>query len=802
LRKLSELPYQQARGELWEDAFDTLTDFAFLESKATECGVVQRADGATAHTGVYQIEEDCRRVLLAQPPVGGEALADLLAALTSCAHHLENEPAALAALVHNLLSNDCGEASAAAPVLARARAHLSGRNWLRLGSRGAPQIRHALARVLTHGAPVRAVAWARRGDLVVSAADDVVKVWDVRTGALLASHSWGGTPLHAVALSPDGSCLAVGTDEGLVLFARPREPSGQRTLVAARSPVACLAWSPAGDLLAYAEGWSVKLVAVRDGAGAPAGTLSSDLEFQPPHFLRWSPQGDVLLGGCRFGWRLWRLRDGSLTRHRTSAPVTAIDWSRSGDALALALAVARPGRMQRGREQGVVDLLAPDGALIRRLDLASGPVRALAWSPAGSTLATASMNERTIGVYGVGMGMDVSDLVGLLKGDAAPVAAEDLILLWDARTGQRGGVLRGHRLPVAALDWSADGAHLASGSEDGTVWLWQAGAKKPDDLALGQGHLDRIRAAAICPGGSTFATVSDDTTVRFWDFAGHAPMVVEKGEFAITAFAWAPESQYDLVVADRGRRVGRIARTDEGWFRRSVRVRNLISGTLARLPGSSFVVGVLAWSPCGELLAAGGDRLAVWDVPMGRCLVKLRPAAPVTALAWSDDGRRLAWAERGGRVLICDRAPQWRPAALPARRASGTALLWWDGRLLAAGGEDGAIVLWNVEAADPCWEARPARSAVTCLGRQRDGPLLVAGFGDTGLRLLDGASGRTESVVFVPSPVLCLRAGQATVDVVDDGTAQGARPGAYSFVLEPARPGHGEGEGHGGLDGP
>src|SRR5262245_2463663 len=34
LRKLAELPYQQTRGELWDDLFATLTDFRFLERKA------------------------------------------------------------------------------------------------------------------------------------------------------------------------------------------------------------------------------------------------------------------------------------------------------------------------------------------------------------------------------------------------------------------------------------------------------------------------------------------------------------------------------------------------------------------------------------------------------------------------------------------------------------------------------------------------------------------------------------------------------------------------------------------------
>jgi len=74
-RGLSELPYHLTEAELWDDIFETLTDFQFLEHKAAEVGVVEStgADGETqtSYTGAYQLQEDYERALEAMPGEGG-----------------------------------------------------------------------------------------------------------------------------------------------------------------------------------------------------------------------------------------------------------------------------------------------------------------------------------------------------------------------------------------------------------------------------------------------------------------------------------------------------------------------------------------------------------------------------------------------------------------------------------------------------------------------------------------------------------------------------------------------------------
>ena len=71
---LSELPYHLTQAELYEEVFQTLTDFKFLEHKAAEVGVLVRTNEignpANTYTGVLQLQEDYERALQVMP--GGE----------------------------------------------------------------------------------------------------------------------------------------------------------------------------------------------------------------------------------------------------------------------------------------------------------------------------------------------------------------------------------------------------------------------------------------------------------------------------------------------------------------------------------------------------------------------------------------------------------------------------------------------------------------------------------------------------------------------------------------------------------
>jgi hypothetical protein len=74
-RGLSELPYHLTMAEEWDQVYETLTDFRFLEEKAAQVGVVESEDEegqvVKTYTGVFQLQEDYDRALEAMPGEGG-----------------------------------------------------------------------------------------------------------------------------------------------------------------------------------------------------------------------------------------------------------------------------------------------------------------------------------------------------------------------------------------------------------------------------------------------------------------------------------------------------------------------------------------------------------------------------------------------------------------------------------------------------------------------------------------------------------------------------------------------------------
>jgi hypothetical protein len=72
---LSELPYHLTQAARFEEVYQTLTDFKFLEHKAAEVGVLERKDEkgnlVKTYTGVLQLQDDFERTLETIPGDGG-----------------------------------------------------------------------------------------------------------------------------------------------------------------------------------------------------------------------------------------------------------------------------------------------------------------------------------------------------------------------------------------------------------------------------------------------------------------------------------------------------------------------------------------------------------------------------------------------------------------------------------------------------------------------------------------------------------------------------------------------------------
>jgi WD40 repeat protein/serine/threonine protein kinase len=251
---------------------------------------------------------------------------------------------------------------------------------------------------------------------------------------------------------------------------------------------------------------------------------------------------------------------------------------------------------------------AATGRLLKGWRADPGTVAALAFSPDGRTLASATLSP------------------------------SENVRLWEAATGRLVATLQGHTDQVRSVAFSPGGSRLASAGSDRTIRLWDAATGNP--LATCPGHLDQVRSVAFSPDGRTLASASNDRTVRLWDVATGRERRVCRGLKKCAAVAFAPDGSI-LGSADEG---GDITL----WNPVTGESRTPIHGDLEQL-------FTLTFSPDGRTLAAAGSSrvIRIWDVVTGQELLTLPGhAAQINAVAFSPDGRTLASCSHDGAVKL------------------------------------------------------------------------------------------------------------------------------------------------------
>lgn len=100
--------------------------------------------------------------------------------------------------------------------------------------------------------------------------------------------------------------------------------------------------------------------------------------------------------------------------------------------------------------------------------------------------------------------------------------------MWDIQSKKIRNIFAGHEQDIYSLDFARNGRHIASGSGDKTVRLW--------DIDVGQQVLtlsieDGVTTVAISPDGRYVAAGSLDRSVRVWDStSGYLVERLEGGE--------------------------------------------------------------------------------------------------------------------------------------------------------------------------------------------------------------------------------------------------------------------------------
>jgi WD40 repeat protein len=256
--------------------------------------------------------------------------------------------------------------------------------------------------------------------------------------------------------------------------------------VAVVSPVASVAFSPDGKLLAVGGYQEVRLI--DPSSGKLLATLSGHADYV--RSLAFSPDGKMLAAAGGPPQRSGEIKIWGLSTHQLLKTLVghkdciySVAWSKDGKLLA------------SGSYDKMVKLWdVATGREVKNLQDHIDAVFAVAFSPDGKHLASGSQDRS--------------------------------VKIWDIASGQRLYTLSDASDGLTSIAYSPSGKQIAAAGYDKTIYVWQVGDTDGHLLRSLIADEDSILAIAWTPDGKMLVTSSSDGSIRFRDATTLDPISV------------------------------------------------------------------------------------------------------------------------------------------------------------------------------------------------------------------------------------------------------------------------------------
>ena len=544
IRKCVELPFQQTKAKLWDEITNSLCNLKFIEAK-TSANLIN--DLIIDYDTASEAKEITEALQL--------NLKSYAVYVRSKSHIISNRSWLVIQEAFNISQNN--KVSESANLLIHDPSFIK-RPWLRLVNRPELPKNTTLITMIGHEGAVRTHSITQNGKRIISVGEDnSLRIWDINTGKCLSKIYPKFENITELAISPEGSNVFINTKcNGIYLY---NLENGQ---------ISCLVHSPENytfmrffsdpELMILTE----DRIQIREIA-----TGKIIREFALPCGITCfttSLNGNIALAGhVDLSIRVWNLQTGG--HHFLQFPfaenrdlgihVNAIILSTDGR-----FAVSSSWELQA--YQGSVKFWDVESKVVIKSKLFRSQIKAITLTNDNRRVVIAINNQILLWDLESDILLDeLSDHVGSISEikitpdnlNGVSSDTDGLIKVWSLPNGPLAEVhkqdlnsckfvFNSHLGPVNLISSSKDGLHLLTGSQDGTVKIWDLVSGKCESIMKGKGPVK----AAVWSQDDGSIIIARDKTIQVWE-SGKLKQSVSRHPASI-CFLTTTWSETSLVV--------------------------------------------------------------------------------------------------------------------------------------------------------------------------------------------------------------------------------------------------------------
>jgi len=279
----------------------------------------------------------------------------------------------------------------------------------------------------------------------------------------------------------------------------------------------------------------------------------------------------------------------------------------------------------------------------------------------------AAMQDRSIRLYAADNGEEIqrmqdeflcTSIAFSPKGDIiASGSVERVVKLWDIRTGDCLGTLKGHEYPILALSFSPDGDKLVSGSGDTTLMTWDI--ENQSRIHHMKGHGFYVVTCDWDPQDNRIVSGSVDANICEWDSnSGELVHRHDEHRAAVHQVRFTPDgsrlasgsSDLHMILWDSSQTPMKVQHV---------------------LPGHSTEIRALSFSEDGKFLASGSSdkTIYLWNTETLEIQGEASTLGEIDGIEWYPKTSSFLTADGSGTII------RWEVTDLAATMAPFESLL-------------------------------------------------------------------------------------------------------------------------------